>query len=180
MMFELSHEQVFLACAGIYCFVRFILFRMFRKVTVHRGMYHSIPAMLIAGLVVFLAWEHPSVEVRAYMAVGVMIGFLSHLVLDELCSVGFSGVAPTLNKYAGTAVKFYSPSVPANLCTYVILSGLGYLAYTDTYHPHVSHESIIVQSNEQTPAKSRPVLRFRERPAQQAPSRPSNIPMSIP
>src|SRR5439155_762720 len=80
------------------------------------------------------ASEHPDVEVRGFFAVGTMIGFLSHLVLDELCSVGFNGVAPTLNQFAGTAVKFYSPSKSATVFTYLLLGGLGYLAYGETQH----------------------------------------------
>ena len=44
---------------------------------------------------------------------GVMVGFLSHLLLDELYSVDIRGVKVKLNKYAGTAVKLASPSFPA-------------------------------------------------------------------
>ncbi len=192
----LSHEQVFLACAGVYCFIRFILFRMFRRITVHRGMYHSIPAMLIAGLIIFLASEHPDVEVRAFFAVGAMIGFLSHLVLDELCSVGFNGVAPSLNKYAGTAVKFYSPSIGANLFTYLMLGGLGYTAYGDAHNaPTPADHPTMAKMAEPMEKLRRTAVHFIERPQQpdglhwksaptpQSPppqnNRPANVPMNI-
>ena len=157
-----SHEQAFLAAAGVYVFVRYILFSMFRKITVHRGMYHSIPAMLIAGLATFLVWEHPSVEVRAFLAVGTMLGFLSHLVLDELCSVDLNGVIPKLNHFSGTAVKFYSPSMSATAFTYLILCGMGYTAYTEVQH-NPGHP-MIAQAGpvEPKPAK-RSVLDFQPR-----------------
>jgi len=40
-----------------------------------------------------------------FLAVGAMIGFLSHLVLDELCSVDLNGWCRRLNQFAGSAVK---------------------------------------------------------------------------
>ena len=55
-----------------------------------------------------------------------MIGFLSHLVLDELYSVDFTGARLKLNKFAGSAVKFWSPSWPATLVCYAILGALGW------------------------------------------------------
>jgi hypothetical protein len=60
-----------------------------------------------------------------------MIGFLSHLVLDEIYSVDWHGVKPKLKSSAGTAFKFFSPSVPATAFCYLILGGLLYLAYLD-------------------------------------------------
>ena len=37
--------------------IRYGVANVFRKLTVHRGMYHSIPAMLVAGLCVYLAYH---------------------------------------------------------------------------------------------------------------------------
>jgi membrane-bound metal-dependent hydrolase YbcI (DUF457 family) len=103
--------------------------------TVHRGMFHSIPAMLIAGLVVFLAYHSENDFTRLALAVGTMLGFLSHLVLDELCSVDFMGVTVTLNKFAGSALKFVSPSWMATLVCYACLAGLGFVAWLDLGSP---------------------------------------------
>jgi membrane-bound metal-dependent hydrolase YbcI (DUF457 family) len=131
--------QTVLLVLGLYLFVRYSLSVLFKRMTVHRGMFHSIPAMVIAGLIVFLAHHDPDLKIRVYLAVGVMIGFLSHLVLDELCSVDFSGVRVTFNKYAGSAVKFFGPSWTANVTTYLVLAGLGYAAFQDlgTAQPEV-------------------------------------------
>ena len=126
-----SDEELFVFLACVYVLIRYVVSHVFRRVTVHRGMYHSIPAMLIAGLIVYLSYQHPSMRTRLFLSVGVMIGFLSHLMLDELCSVDFSGLTIKLNKYAGSAVKFFSPSIIGTLITYLILIGLGYLAIRD-------------------------------------------------
>jgi LexA-binding, inner membrane-associated putative hydrolase len=108
--------------------IRYGLSRIFKRITVHRGMFHSIPGMLIAGLCVFLIYHHGDSLVRAYVAGGAMLGFLSHLVLDELCSVDISGANVRLNKFAGSALKFASPSWMATACTYIMLAGLAFLA----------------------------------------------------
>jgi len=70
-----TDESMFLFLAVVYLLIRFVISRIFKHLSVHRGMYHSIPAMLIAGLIVFLAYQHPSMRVRLFLSVGVMIGF---------------------------------------------------------------------------------------------------------
>jgi hypothetical protein len=124
-------EQVLSILLALYLGIRYGLSYIFKQLTVHRGIYHSIPAMLIAGLIVFLCYHSPNMMLRVYLAIGTMIGFLSHLVLDELCSVDFSGVTVKLNQFAGSALKVKSESWAVTLATYSLLAGLGWLAYQD-------------------------------------------------
>jgi membrane-bound metal-dependent hydrolase YbcI (DUF457 family) len=126
-----SPEGILAAFLFGYVFVRYALSTAFKQFTVHRGMFHSIPAMLIAGLCVYLAYHSPDRGIRLLLACGVMAGFLSHLVLDEVYSVGWSGIKPKLKSSAGTALKLASPSLPATAVCYLILGGLSYLAYLD-------------------------------------------------
>ncbi len=118
---QLTTDQMLVVLAVVYLGVRFGLASLFRQITVHRGMFHSVPAMLIAGLAVFLLYHNPNVYVRAYLAGGTMLGFLSHLVLDELFAVDFMGLRPKLNQFAGSALKLWSKSLVATTLTYVIL-----------------------------------------------------------
>jgi membrane-bound metal-dependent hydrolase YbcI (DUF457 family) len=124
-------EQTLVLMAGLYVLIRYGLSAVFKRWTVHRGMFHSIPALAISGLAVYLLYGGPSRELRAFLAVGVMLGFLSHLVLDELYSVDFMGVRLRLNKYAGSALKLASRSWAATLVCYALLGGLLYLAWLD-------------------------------------------------
>jgi hypothetical protein len=126
-----SQEGILAALLFGYIIIRYGLSRVFKRFTVHRGMFHSLPAMLVFGLVVYLGYHSPNRDIRLLFAVGVMIGFMSHLLLDELYSVDIRGVKVKLNKYAGTAVKFVSPSFPATAVCYGLLGGLLYLAYLD-------------------------------------------------
>jgi hypothetical protein len=139
----LTPEQLLVLLGVIYLTVRYGVAELFRRTTVHRGMFHSIPAMLIAGLGVFLMHrsDHLPVEEelrkRLYFAVGIMIGFLSHLVLDEMFAVNLMGLVPRLNQFAGTAVKLRSDSWVATLVTYSILCVLSYMAWVSTGSPHL-------------------------------------------
>ena len=52
----------------------------------------------------------------------VAIGFLSHLVLDELYSVQWSGVRVTLKKSSGSALKMFGPEFVPNAMAYMLLA----------------------------------------------------------
>jgi hypothetical protein len=121
-------DQVLVILAGMYLGIRYGVAAVFKMLTVHRGMFHSIPAALIAGLAVFLLYHNPDVDHRLYLAGGIILGYLSHLVLDELCSVDFMGLRVRLAKSAGSALKLSSSSWTATLTTYALLAGLGWLA----------------------------------------------------
>ena len=125
-----SYDGTLAAMAGFYLVVRYPVVGLFKRLTVHRGMWHSLPAMLIAGLAVYLEYGGP-VRNKLLLAGGVMVGFLSHLILDELFSLDFNGVRLKLKSSAGTAVKLVSPSVWATCVCYGILGGLLFAASQD-------------------------------------------------
>jgi membrane-bound metal-dependent hydrolase YbcI (DUF457 family) len=126
----MTQEGVLATLVLLYLLIRYGLGFVLRRVSVHRGMFHSIPAMLIFGLLVYLEY-HGQMRVRLLLAGGVMLGFLSHLVLDEIYAVDFNGVRLRLNQFAGSALKFASPSWVATCVCYGLLAGLGFLAYLD-------------------------------------------------
>lgn len=126
-----SMEGILATMLFAYAFIRYGAANVFKRFTVHRGMYHSVPAMLIAGLCVYLAYGSPDRTVRVMLACGVMLGFLSHLILDEVYSVDWRGVKPKLKASAGSAFKFGSTSLVATASCYSMLGGLLYLAYLD-------------------------------------------------
>ncbi len=121
-----STEQTVVVLAATYLFVRYVLAYLFKTFTVHRGMFHSIPALLIAGLATYLIYPSGDVRRRVFLSGAVMIGFLSHLILDEIYSVDFMGARLRLNKYAGSALKLVSKSWPATVTTYLLLGLLAW------------------------------------------------------
>jgi hypothetical protein len=126
-----STEQTLVVLAAVYLFIRYVLSQVFKRFTVHRGMFHSIPALLIAGLTTYLFYPSDNARLRIFLGGAVMLGFLSHLVLDEMYSVDFMGVRLRTNKYAGSALKFFSKSWPATLTAYLLLGLLAWRAWLD-------------------------------------------------
>ncbi len=127
----LKHEGILSAIVLIYLVVRYGLSKVFKHLTVHRGMFHSIPCMLIFGLLTYLAYDAPLHSTRILLGLGVMIGFLSHLVLDEIYSVDFNGLRVKLKSSAGSALKFFSPSFVATTLCYGILGALLFMTYAE-------------------------------------------------
>ena len=111
--------------SGMYLFMRFGVTNMIRKYTVHRGMFHSIPAMLIFAGLAFLVCGASPIDVRCYKAGGVMGGFMSHLMLDEIYAVEFKGGRWRLKKSFGTAIKFWGDDRWSNFSTYAKLAIVG-------------------------------------------------------
>lgn len=115
-------------CYGV---IRYGGAALLHNVSVHRGMFHSIPAMIISAELIFLAFTSSPVPVRLLMAGGVALGFLSHLILDEMYSVEWTGIRLRLNKSAGSAMKFVGRNLFANVFTYALLMLLTYSILVD-------------------------------------------------
>jgi len=109
--FPINNEVTIVIGALTFLFVRFWVGWFVRRFTVHRGMVHSIPAAIIAGEIAFLLFSGPF-AFRLAKAVGLTLGFLSHLLLDEIYSVNASGLRFKMKKSFGTAFKLTSRNAP--------------------------------------------------------------------
>jgi membrane-bound metal-dependent hydrolase YbcI (DUF457 family) len=125
-----------LASGCAYILVRFGLGEVLRRYTVHRGMWHSIPAAVIAGLVTSLLCSHQNMTVRIYKVGAVVLGFVIHLLLDELWAIQWRRGRIRFKSSFGTAFKLYSRSWWANISTYAKLCVVAALVYGD---PMIMH-----------------------------------------
>ena len=111
-------------------FVRYGVGVVFQKFTVHRGMFHSLPmAMIVTGVMAMALkpFHLPLTDVLV-ISLGLGLGFLAHLVLDEVYSaVNFDGLSIGPKKSFGTAVALTSPSKIATISAYLVLSTLVFL-----------------------------------------------------
>ncbi len=126
----LSQEWIILIGAAIYVAIRFGLAGFLRHYTVHRGMFHSFPAAAIFGELTFLLVYSESVVLRLFIAGGVVAGFLSHLLLDEIYSVQWDG-RPRLKSSFSTAMKFYGDKWWPNVSAYAKLGLLTLVIFKD-------------------------------------------------
>lgn len=124
-------EGMILAGAAIYLAIRFGMTWLLQNYSVHRGMFHSLPAAAIAGQTTFLAFGAEDPLRRYFVSSAVVLGFLTHLVLDEIWSVKMGWFGPKVKKSFGTALKFHGPVMWPNLVTYVLALILGALAAGD-------------------------------------------------
>ena len=109
-----------------YLFVRHGLRRILSRLAKHRGISHSLPTCGVWGLATYLYYPSNYNGLRVLMALAVMVGFFSHLLLDEICSVDLKGAR--VNKAFGTALKLWAPSPWTTLAMYGLLSYLSWMA----------------------------------------------------
>jgi hypothetical protein len=122
---QLSRESMIIIAIVLYLFVRFGIGTMIRKFTVHRGMFHSIPAMLTFGGITYLLTGGFPTNERYMMAGGVMGGFFSHLLLDEIYAVEFKTGRWRTKKSFGTAMKLWGGNSKSNFAAYAKLAIVG-------------------------------------------------------
>ncbi|GAA0421279.1 metal-dependent hydrolase [Cocleimonas flava] len=91
---------------GVYLIVRYPIWSVFQKMTVHRGAIHSI------GVAILFAFATAAISYHFFarpafiswlVAFFIFSGFILHLLLDEIYSVDFMG--QRLKRSFGTALK---------------------------------------------------------------------------
>jgi len=119
---NLNHQQMVLVCGAMYLFVRFGIARLLARYTVHRGMFHSLPAALtFTGVAFLVAGDCNDLQLRYFTASGVFLGVMSHLLLDELYAVEWYRGRWRFKKSFGTALKLWGKSGWANVSAYAKL-----------------------------------------------------------
>ncbi|MFY0991272.1 metal-dependent hydrolase [Halomonas sp. C05BenzN] len=112
---RLSPGTIVVACGGLYIGVRHVLSALFRRFSVHRGIWHSLLASLLCGLAttaVSYQWFSQSAWLAWAQGLALILGTLIHLLLDELYSVDLTGAR--LKRSFGTAFKLFDYREPLN------------------------------------------------------------------
>lgn len=153
----LATEHILLFGAPLYLLIRFG-FGELLKVSVHRGMFHSIPAAIIAGLLAYTICDTGVSLGRNFKGIGAVIGYLTHLILDEIWAVEVRGGHVRLKKSFGTAMKLFGDVPSANSATWALLAGMSAFAANDQGHPEIAAPFQRVQPGqlEETPIAQQP------------------------
>lgn len=120
-----SLAELWILWLGSLVFVRYGLHAIFHRLSVHRGIWHSLLAGVFwAGLTAVLyhniLGRHAGV---AWLGGGFMfIGYVTHLVLDEIYAVDFMG--NRLKQSFGTALKLYDERYPGQSLSMAVVVGL--------------------------------------------------------
>lgn len=135
-------------------FFWFVVGTIVKKCTKHRGMFHSLPALLIASAATFLLARHYGVNdtTSLIFAVAMGLGFLSHLVLDELHSeITLDGIPFNTKESAGTAMKWFSKRRGVNVAAYLILATLLYAAWRPQPALAFYNDSDVIEIEDEAP-----------------------------
>jgi hypothetical protein len=109
--------------SGCYAFIYFILQRIFKGFTKHRGIFHSIIAVIISilGLNYLLLSLQIEIFEAIFISLSLGVGYIGHLLLDEMNAVvNLSGLPFFPNKSLGSALKLVSKSKRVNIAAIVI------------------------------------------------------------
>ncbi|MBL7998826.1 MAG: metal-dependent hydrolase, partial [Candidatus Kapabacteria bacterium] len=119
-----------------YVAIRFLFRYVLKNICVHRGMFHSIPAALIWGGVLYVSFRSSPEMVRQLVAGSAIIGYIVHLAIDEMFSlVDINGGTFQAKSSSGTALKFFSSSSFANFVCYGLLAFVTYVCFAEGLPP---------------------------------------------
>lgn len=106
-----SISELWLIWLGVFLAMRYGAYHIFHRTATHRGVFHSLLAgaffmVLTAALLAHGPLGVARDPVTAWMAgLFVLLGYIIHLILDEIYSVDFTG--GHLKKSFGTALKLF-------------------------------------------------------------------------
>ncbi len=115
---------------GTFGLINFALKYLFKRLTTHRGIFHSLVAVIITILILNSAFLAIGLEIfdSLLFSGAVGIGYLGHLILDESNSiVNLSGIPFIPKKSLGSALKISTSSLRMNIALLAIIFALIYL-----------------------------------------------------
>ncbi|MBW2709065.1 MAG: metal-dependent hydrolase [Deltaproteobacteria bacterium] len=105
-----------------YLFINYMICGVIKKVTVHRGILHSLPFALLCGGIGYLLFKSSGKDMALLAGSAVLAGCVIHLLLDEINSFELKlGFIPFPKRSRGTALKLVSGSIPATVFVYLLL-----------------------------------------------------------
>ena len=127
---DYSQTQLGLIAGAVFLLVRYGVFALFNQFTSHRGVFHSLLAAVFFAFLMtcisfyFLEWD----VLHAWLnGVFLAIGFIVHLLLDEIYSVDLSNAR--MKKSFGTAFKLASyKNIPASVLMAICTLALYWMA----------------------------------------------------
>lgn len=102
-------QYLFIIASSAFLIVRFPLLSIFKCLTVHRGVFHSLlSAVFFTLFTVFTSHTlfHSTIDFAWMSGLFIGFGFIIHLILDECYSVDLGNVQ--LKRSFGTAFKLFS------------------------------------------------------------------------
>ncbi len=127
---NLSIAEMFILWIACFAAIFFGGFSIFKRFTIHRGIFHSIPAAFFFGIstAAVLFYFFPYTALVSWIAgVFVILGYLIHLILDEIYSVDLAN--NRIKRSFGSALKIMdTKNLPSTIALYVAVISAALLA----------------------------------------------------
>ncbi len=138
ILISLSQNMSLVSMLGIWflttMFLHFVVFKIFLNLTVHRGIFHTIPMGLLCGeIMIFLFHIILGFDLTFSTIAGLftIFGFILHLILDEIIALNLLGIG--VKRSFGTALKLYDKNNKlGTFILYLLLSIIAFLIEIDT------------------------------------------------
>ncbi|MEZ5449428.1 MAG: metal-dependent hydrolase [Thiolinea sp.] len=124
---DLSILELWLVGIGTFLLVRFPVWQLFHQYTRHRGLVHSLVVGLLAALIITAGCFHllgKTPFVAWLSGFFLLLGFLLHLLLDEIYSVDFTN--HRIKRSFGSALKLIDTQQPFHSA---VLIGLTFMVW---------------------------------------------------
>lgn len=127
---NMSQRALMTTVLAVFLGIRYLALYFFQRMTVHRGVFHSLLAGIFFALLLVCIRHYilGSSRLDAWLSgVFLFLGFLVHLCLDELYSVDLSN--GRIKRSFGTALKLYGyQNIPGSVLLLSFVTGLLILA----------------------------------------------------
>jgi hypothetical protein len=110
-----SITELWLIWLAVFAAIRYGAYNLFHRTAIHRGIFHSLLAGLFFMLAtaILLAYSLGRDPIVAWMAgLFVLMGYIIHLILDEIYAVDFTGAH--LKRSFGSALKLFESRSPSS------------------------------------------------------------------
>lgn len=110
----------------MFLFVRLVVLELFTRTTSHRGIFHSLPAGVLFACVTAILLSrlfHHSAKLSWLAGLFVLLGYVVHLLLDELYSLNLLGAGGVSSSF-GSAFKLYSNNIWVTCALYAAIAVL--------------------------------------------------------
>ena len=123
---QTSVSPEFLVSYFVCCYflINSLICELVKKITVHRGIMHSVPFAVLSGEFSYLLFISSGHDMATIIGLSIFAGCLVHLILDELNSFSLKfGFIPILKHSSGTALKLRSANNLVTLLVYCLIIG---------------------------------------------------------
>lgn len=149
--FSLNTESVILIGSATFLIIWTLIGGLIKKMTRHRGMFHSIPMAIIVAEAIFII-SSGDLDERLFKAFSIFLGVMVHLALDEIYSVeGKKNGTVYFKKSFGTALKMIDfENLGSTVFIYLILAVMTQIAI---HAPTITNELEIPQADDDEKAR---------------------------